>query len=300
MPVSPLGIVVLNWNNAKETLTCLDSLSGLDYPGLEVLVVDNGSTDGSVEIFREKKIGYPILENGKNLGYAGGNNAGIHWMLERGVDWILLLNNDAILESNALKEMVEIGEREPGIGILGPKVYHAFPSHIIQSAGGSFDKYWRSYHRGQDQEDHGQFDACEEVDWITGCAMLARSEMIRQIGAFDERFFLYEEELEWCVRAKKAGWKIMYTPKAQVWHSGVSPEYQPKPYITYYMTRNHFLLLSKHRAGFIPWLYSTAQTARTLLSWYLRPKWRSKKKHRAAMQQGAIDFFRKRWGERDF
>jgi len=293
-----VAIIVLNWNNARDTLTCLGSLAQLNYPDYQVLVVDNGSTDNSVEHIQTLFPNIPVLETGANLGYTGGNNVGIHWALVHGASWVFLLNNDAVLAADALSQMIAVGQTDPTIGILGPTIYHAATPNIIQSAGGLLDARWHAKHRGQNQLDQGQFSQPTPVDWVSGCALLARSRMIKQIGLLDERFFAYQEELEWCIRARRAQWRIIHVPGAHVWHYGVSREYQPKPYVTYYMVRNRFLLLTKHKAGFAAWLDTLFQMARTLVSWSIRPKWRSRKAHRDAMWQGMLDFMHHRWGMR--
>jgi GT2 family glycosyltransferase len=113
----------------------------------------------------------------------------------------------------------------------------------------------------------------------------------------DERFFYYLEELEWCVRAKRAGWKIVHVPQAKLWHKGVRRDYQPNPSVTYYATRNRFLLLLKHQASPTAWVVNWLLFARTWLSWSLRPKWRSKIAHRDAMSRGMIDFMQRQWGQ---
>jgi GT2 family glycosyltransferase len=297
MNFSRVGVVIINWNNARETLNCLRSLQKLAHPDCSILVVDNGSSDDSVQAIRAAFPEVEILETGANLGYTGGNNAGMRKLLQREIDWIFLLNNDAWLNPHALDEMVGLGEKDPTIGIIGPLVYHANPPNSIQSAGGLIDRTWRSSHRGMNQLDTGQFQKPDEVDWVSGCALLARRTMIDQIGLLDERFFMYYEELEWCLRAKKNGFKVILTPKAHVWHSGVSPDYQPKPYITYYTTRNHFLVLATLKAGPLPWAASIFRTARTLASWTLLPKWVDKKAHKAAMERGIIDTINRRWGK---
>lgn len=284
--------VILNWNRPAETLACLDALG----PDVPVVVVDNGSQAEALEQLRAARPAVPLLALGRNLGYAGGNNAGIQWALERGYEWVLLLNDDAILASGALEALLETAQADPRVGFAGPLVLHVEPQGMIQSAGGLMDARWRSSHRAQDEPDRGQFAAAEPVDWITGCAILARAEMICQVGMLDERFFMYEEELEWCLRAKQAGWKVLFVPQARLTHAGVGLNYDPKPYITYYMARNHLLLLSKLGAGFLPWADALFQNLRTLAAWTLLPRWRDRRAHRDALWQGLTDYFRKRWG----
>jgi len=177
-------------------------------------------------------------------------------------------------------------------------VYHYDESTVIQSAGGKLGHDWQAWHLGQNEPDQGQFPVPHQVDWISGCAILVRRQVIEQIGMLDERFFYYWEETEWCLRARKLGWRILHVPHAKLWHKGVQRDYQPSPGVTYYATRNRFLMLAKHRAPLRAWIVSWGQTLRTLASWSIRPRWRSKRAHRDAMWQGALDFLRQRWGMR--
>ncbi len=123
-----------------------------------------------------------------------------------------------------------------------------------------------------------------------------RREVIEAIGMLDERFFYYWEETEWCLRAAKAGWGIMHVPNAKLWHKGVQRDYRPSPYVTYYSTRNRFLMLAKHHAPLSAWMLAWWQTMRTLASWSVKPRWRAMHQHRDAMWRGMLDFLRRRWG----
>lgn len=284
--------VILNWKRPFATLDCLSALDNR----ATVVIVDNGSGDQSIEALRRANPDVPLLALGENRGYAGGNNAGMAWAMAIGCEWVLLLNDDVLLAPDALDRLLEAAGRDPTVGFVGPLILHAKPADTIQSAGGSFDARWRSSHRGQNQKDHGQFTNDEVVPWLTGCVMLVRARMIAEIGPLDERFFLYHEELEWCLRGQKAGWKALFVPGARAWHAGVDAAYEPKPYVTYYMARNHFLLLAKQRAGWLPWIDAIFQTGRTLLSWTVRPKWRLKRAHRNALWHAAMDALRGRWG----
>lgn len=286
-----VAAVVLNWKKPEATIACLDALGDC-----KAVVVDNNSGDDSLEVIRKIRPDVPLFALAENCGYAGGNNAGIAWALAQKCEWILLVNDDVVLAPGSVQALIEIGQSHPQAGFVGPLVLHARPENLIQSAGGWMDARWRSGHRGENQLDRGQFQQVENVPWLSGCALLVRSQMIREIGLLDERFFLYQEELEWCLRGRKAGWKALFVPQAKVWHAGANPDAEPNPYVTYYMTRNHFLLLSKLHAGLLPWLDAIFQTLRTLLSWTIRPRWRSKHAHRDALWQALIDFLRHRWG----
>ena len=297
--MQPLVIaVILNTNRREDTLDALDSLQRNDYPNHRDIVLDNGSRDGSVESIQSVFPRTQIIELKKNLGYAGNNNIGIQAALEQGADWVLVLNEDTILAPDCLSRLVDTSEADPRIGILGPMVYHHSDPAVIQSAGGRMGDDWQAWHLGQNEQDTGQFGAPHVVEWISGCAMMVRRALIEQVGALDERFFYYFEETEWCLRAREQGWLIMHVPQAKIWHKGVQVNYQPSPNVTYYSTRNRFLMLSKHNAPARAWAIAWLQTLRTLTSWSIRPKWRLLREHRQAMWQGTLDFLNQRWGMR--
>jgi GT2 family glycosyltransferase len=295
--LSPLVIaVILNTNRRNDTLECLDSLLRNSYPNLKVIVLDNHSTDGSVAAISEAYPDTQIIELATNLGYAGNNNVGIKAALEQGAEWVLVLNEDIILDSECVRELMEIGEQDDLIGILGPLVYHYHEPHVIQSAGGLLGRYWQSIHIGKNELDQGQYQLPHAVEWISGCAILVRREAIEQAGMLDQDYFIYWEETEWCIRIGRAGWKVVNVPRARIWHKGVQRDYEPKPSFTYYGTRNHLLTLAKHNAPLGARFSTWIQILRTLASWSIRPKWRNKRDHRDAMWRGVIDYLRQRWG----
>lgn len=295
---SPLVIsVVLNTNHREDTLQCLTSLTQNDYDHHKIILLDNASSDGTVEAVRSLLPAVQIIELQHNLGYAGNNNVGIQAAMEQGADWIFILNEDTVLAPDCIRHLVTVGESHPAIGIVGPMVYHHNEPDIIQSAGGIITKYWGSLHLAKDEPDTGQYQEPHPVDWISGCAILLRRAVIEQVGMLDERFFYYWEETEWCVRTGKAGWKLMHVPQSKIWHKGVQRDYQPKPSLLYYATRNHLLMLYKHHAPWSAKLYTWFQIARTLTSWTVKPKWRAKREHRNAMWRGVIDFTQRHWGQ---
>jgi GT2 family glycosyltransferase len=216
--------------------------------------------------------------------------------MNQGADWILVLNEDTIIAPDCLAQLIETGEGDSRVGIVGPMVYHHGEPAVIQSAGGRIDRRWESFHVAQNETDRGQFDAPHRVDWISGCAILVRRAVIEQVGAIDPRYFYYWEETEWCLRAGRAGWRIVHVPRAKIWHKGVQRDYRPKATVTYYATRNRLLTLSKHKAPLSVWLAAWLQILRTMTSWTLRPKWRSMHEHRHAMGRGVLDFLLQRWG----
>jgi hypothetical protein len=297
MKPGPLvACIILNTNRRDDTLACLASLEAQTYPHLRVLVLDNASTDGSVDAVRTRFPSVEIIALERNLGYAGNNNVGIAAALAAGADWLFVLNEDTELSPDCVERLVEVAAADAGIGIVGPMVYHHDEPGVIQSAGGRFTARWEEFHLGKNEEDRGQYRDPHEVGWISGCAILVRRAVVEQVGAFDERFFIYWEETEWCIRTRKAGWRIVHVPAARVWHKGVQRDYQPKPSVTYYSTRNRLLALSTHHAPVSAWLTAWFQILRTLVSWSVKPKWRFKRDHRDAMWRGVADFLHGRSG----
>jgi GT2 family glycosyltransferase len=289
--------VILNTNRREDTLACLASLTQSTSKNHKAIVLDNHSTDGSVEAIQTTFPEVEIIALAENHGYAGNNNAGIEAALQQGADWVFVLNEDTILAPDCLAQLVAIGESDPQIGVMGPLVYHHDEPTVIQSAGGRLNRFWDGSHIGQNEPDQGQFHKPQRVDWISGCAILVRRTAIKQAGMLDPRFFYYWEETEWCFRIGKQGWKIVHVPAAKLWHKGVQRDYRPKPAVTYYNTRNRLLMLAKHHAPLEVWTYAWFQILRTLTSWTVKSKWRSKAEHRNAMWQGMLDFLRQRWGQ---
>jgi GT2 family glycosyltransferase len=236
-------IIILNWDGLADTLACLGSLSHLDYPAYEILVVDNGSQDGSPAAIREAYPQVQVIETGENLGYVGGNNLGLEYACARNAAYALLLNNDTEVSADFLSKMVELAEADSKIGVVGPTIYYAERGDMIWSAGGKLD--WRSgltLLDGMDQIDRGQYgEAPRLVDFVTGCALLVKIPVVKDVGKLDSRFFAYFEENEWCVRVTQAGYKIYHLPTAKIWHK-ISPDHREhSPQVYYYMTRNRLL-----------------------------------------------------------
>lgn len=289
--------LILNTNRRQDTLECLDSLLSNNYSALEVIVLDNASTDGSQEAIHSRFPSVRIEKLTENRGYTGNNNVGIQLGLKIQARWIFILNEDTVLSGNCLQELVQAGETDPCIGMVGPLVYHQDEPEIIQSAGAVMDKNWQSQHIGMNERDCGQYNQMRSVDWISGCAILVRADVFRQIGDLDERFFYYNEETDLCYRARQKGWKLVVNPNARLWHKGVNRNYNPNPSVTYYYTRNQLLFLEKNHAPIPVRIAQLGLFTRTILSWTLKPKWKSKRAHRDKMIQGILDYFRRRWGK---
>lgn len=295
-------ILVLNWNGLDDTLACLTSLAELDYPDCEVVVVDNGSSDGSPGIIQEQFPEVTVIENKENIGFAGGNNVGLRYALERGTGYALLLNNDTEVAPDFLRRLMDAAEADPQVGIAGPTIYYYDQPDVIWSAGGAID--WRRGKTrmiGLNKRDTGQFGLePRPVDFVTGCALLAKRAMIKQAGLLDERFFAYYEEVEWCVRARRAGFKIHHVPQAQIWHKIPLDARDSSPTVHYYMVRNQLLFLKATCAPWQAWAHILAEQLRTLISWSIKPRWRHKRSHRAAALRAIVDAGLGRAGGKNF
>ncbi len=255
--MSHVAIVLVNWNGKDNTRECLQSLNKLKTSGIQItiLVVDNASTDGSIEMIQTKFPKVTLIKATENLGFTGGNNKAINFALESGVNSVWLLNNDTFVHPESLSILLDA--LHSGVGIVGPKIYFApgyeyhkdryearQKGHILWYAGGNID--WDNmyaYHRGVDEVDHGQFDEQGETQFVTGCSMLIAREVFKKIGIFDERYFLYLEDLDFCIRANHEGFKIVYVPAAKIWHKNAGSTDRPGNALhQYYFTRNRLLL----------------------------------------------------------
>jgi GT2 family glycosyltransferase len=246
-----IAVVILNWNGKDDSLECLDSVHKIDYPYFEVIVVDNGSTDDSVQAFRQIYPNLTLLETGANLGYAGGNNVGIRWALEHGFDSILLLNNDTIVDSGILKAFAEAEQRFPTAGVFGAKIYFYSDRNRLWHAGGKWlPETMKFTHVGMGEQDSPEYSQVQAYDYVTGCALYATANVFREIGTLNEKFFLTYEETDWCYRARKQGYSCLFIPEAKLWHKiSVSFGGSHSPIFNYFMTRNKLLWASKH----LPW-----------------------------------------------
>jgi GT2 family glycosyltransferase len=300
MPEPLVVAVILNTNRRDDTLACLVSLEKNTYQNLQSILLDNRSEDGSIAAVQAAFPAVRTMDLPENLGYAGNNNTGIRAAMALGADWILVLNEDTVVDPDCVEHLCRVGESDPAIGIVGPMVYHHDEPGVIQSAGGRLGRNWKSWHLAQNERDEGQFENVQTVDWLTGCALLVRRQVIEQVGPLDERFFYYWEEVDWCLRAARRGWRIVHAPKARLWHKGVKRDYRPAPSVSYYNTRNRLLLMMKHQASFGAWFSAAMDLMRTLVSLTIKPRWRSSRQHRDAIFWGATDFLRHRWGPGPF
>lgn len=244
--VSPrVAIVIVVWNGKDDTFECLESLGSDTYPNKEIIVVDNGSSDGSAEEIRQRFPHVTVLATGKNLGFTGGNNVGIRYALEHGADYLYLLNNDTTVEPDALAALVAAAEARPEAGLLAPVIYEYYPPRPIWFCGAKMD-----IARGAAWHDNSRIPAPDEkpqeIPWATGCAMLVPAPLMRELGGFDDRFYLSVEDVDLCVRVRKAGRAILLVPAARIYHKGGRSGQRMNGIRNYYAVRNVLLLMRKH------------------------------------------------------
>jgi GT2 family glycosyltransferase len=280
-------IVILNWNGWKDTVECLESLYQNNYHNYGIIVVDNDSVDGSVDrikdyctgeievkspFFRYNPYNKPIkileinsnennridnfefssklilIRNNKNVGFAEGNNIGIRYALNNlNSDYILLLNNDTVVDKEFLVEMLKVSESDDEIGIVGPKIYYYDEPNRIWFARGKISwKFCRGLNIGHNELDVGQYEKITEIEYASGCAFLIKKEVVDRVGLLDKRFFLYFEEIDWTLRVSKLGYQSVFVPKGKVWHKISKSGGGIKEKVgLYYITKNRWLLMKR-------------------------------------------------------
>jgi GT2 family glycosyltransferase len=212
--------VVLNWNGLEDTMRCLASLARTMHRPLDLLVVDNGSRTSPRDALATAGADVALIENPRNLGYAGGNNVGIRAALARDADFVWIVNNDATVEPETLGALLATAARHPRAAAVGGKVLRADRADTIWVAWGTVT--WLQSLIGlvgTDAPDDGRFDGEHAVPWIPGTSILLRAAALRAIGPFEEEYFAYPEDVEWAARAHAAGWELWYTGAARTRHA---------------------------------------------------------------------------------
>lgn len=275
--LAPLVYVsVLSWNLRETTLECLASLKQMRYPNYRIVVVDNGSTDGTAEAIAEAYPDVEVAINEQNLGYAGGCNVGLRYGLAHGACFVLAINNDVSVDPAMLDELMRWAE--PDVGILAPKIYFASDRQRIWSVGGlRHPLTLEMTHRGDGELDRGQWDQVLERDYLVGTAHLYSRALLEEVGLLDAGYFMYYDDPDICIRAQRAGYRLLMVPQARMWHKvAASSGGVGTPQERYYMGRSGVRYMRKHARG-VQWLFvvpwRTASTIKAVLRllWYRRP-----------------------------
>ena len=287
--------VVVNWNGKEVLEPCLRTLLASSYPNLSVLVVDNASTDGSALLVRDKFPSVRVSEQSSNLGFAAGVNAGLKAALDDGADYVLLLNNDIELDVSAVSALVETALAHPESAFVGPLIYYADRPSVIWSAGGAVS-FWTGNirHLGLREEDAGQYVDVREVDYVTACAVLASAKAVRAIGPMDEAYYMYNEDTDWCIRARDAGFAVLFAPSARIWHKvSMSSGGGLTPFKIYHRLRSTLRFFSLHARPY-HWLGIVPFTAGRTIGFAARELARGKRGNVGAVLRGAWDSMRGR------
>ncbi|MCL5035844.1 MAG: glycosyltransferase family 2 protein [Chloroflexi bacterium] len=299
-------IIIVNWNQPEHTIECLYSLEKINYPRFEIVVADNGSTDGSEEKIREKFPDVHLIQTGANLGFTGGNNAGIKYAMDKGADYVFLLNNDTVVDPDVLTPLVETGESGPSTGMLGSKIYNYYRKNEIDFTETVIDwKNGTATFPGRGEIERGEYEEAKEVESLCGCAMMVKREVIEKIGMLDDDFFAYCEDTDWSVRAKKAGYKCVFVPRSIVWHKGsaTNKANDYSPMAVYYSSRNRLLFLKKNKGSGVGFHMVNLGAFLIALSSYtyssIIPSRESKKRTAYWALRGMLDFYRGKFGRPD-
>jgi len=248
-------VSILNFNGKDNTIECLKSLEKISRNGfnLKVVVIDNNSKE-KLSLPNFDSLDIKFIQNEKNLGFSGGHNIGIKYALENGADFIVILNNDTVVDENLISELIK--SSKDNVGIIAPKIYFYkdFEFHkgrykedekgkVFWYAGGIMDfRNVIGHHRGVDEVDNGQYDTLQNTDFASGCCMLIKREVFEKAGLFDDRYFLYYEDNDLSQRAKRLNFKIIYNPKAVIWHKNAGSVGGSGSNVQdYYITRNRML-----------------------------------------------------------
>lgn len=249
------SLVILHYKNNQDTLDCLDSVFKSNFSGLDVsviLVMNGLSPDFKLKV-QGLYSNVNFIINAQNCGFAAGNNLGIKKALSLDSSHIILLNNDTVVDKNAILELVRFSMTDSLIGLVSPKIYFApgFEFHndkylssdrgkVIWYAGGDID--WNNMyakHRGVDEIDTGQFNGKTETGFTTGCCMLIKKKVIEDFGLLNEKYFMYYEDIDYSMKVRSKGYKVYYDPQAFIWHKNASSSGRPgSPLHVYYQTRN--------------------------------------------------------------
>jgi GT2 family glycosyltransferase len=258
--VKTLWIVVLNWNGLADTRALLPTLARCRMPDgwrAHVLVVDNGSSDGSVDALAREFPDVELLALPDNRRFAGGNNLGLARALERGADAIMLLNNDTEADPALCERLLLALEQADGPAAAAPLIYFGAPSQVIWYAGARCDPaLGLAQHRGLRARDEGQYRVVEDTGYLTGCCLVAPRAVWERVGPLDERYFIYAEDADWCLRARAAGVRLLFVPTARLWHKVSASSGASSPWKIYQRLRANLTLFARHARGVgrITWL----------------------------------------------
>lgn len=243
-------VLVLNWNRCEDTLRCLESLHRLTYPRFRVLLVDNGSSDGTLAAVAARFPEVECIANPHNLGFAAGCNVGLRYALAQGADFVFIANNDTVVAPDLLDEVVAAA-MPADVGMVAPLVYYEADPERIWSAGAGRNPLTLEMSGNlRGQIDKGNWPDVLEREYVVGCGLLLKRKLLERVGLFDPRFFMYYEDLDLCLRARAAGFRILLAPRAHMWHRvALSSGGPDTPAERYWAARSSVQFFRKHVHG---------------------------------------------------
>jgi GT2 family glycosyltransferase len=250
--VPEVTVLVLNYLRWDETAACVRSLKASSYKNCDIVLIDNGSTNDSELQLRRQFPELTFYQTGKNLGYAGGINYGVNKVLKGQCEYILVLNPDTTVHQSCVEHLVAGLMANPNAGIAGGKIVRSDDAQKIWYGGGRIVQWKGLAEHFTDSVAIDESETCRPVSFVTGCAMLVRTDVLRRCGLFDERFFLYYEDIELCARVRRMGYELIYVPRALITHNVVSVDHAVHK--LYYSMRNRFLLIKTALRGADRWI----------------------------------------------
>lgn len=307
-----VSIIILNWKGWQDTLECLDSIKKIKHSNYETLIIDNGSGDESVAQINKYladnnlsglKSNFKLFAFERNFGFAGGNNKGIEQAIKNGADYVLLLNNDTTVDPFFLDALIQTAETDKNIGIVGSKIYFYFDPKRIWFAGGKIN--WlknKGTHLDLNKKDleNNKSDEMQKffsVDYITGCSMLIKKEVVEKIGGLDEDYFLYYEDADYCLRAKKEGWRSVLAPDSVIWHKISQSTKEFSPSYLYYHARNGLLMAKRMNIDakiILVYIFSFLLALKQVIKYLFFP---ARREWAKMTMQGIWDFWRGKIGK---
>jgi hypothetical protein len=245
--MNQVGVVIVNWNGWHLTWRCLESLRHSDYPNLKYVVVDNGSADGSAEAVAAQYPEVSLIRNSANLGFAEGSNQGIRYAMAHGAAYILLLNNDTVVDEKMISFLVETAAVHENRVVVSPKMYDGFDPARLWFVYGKANLWTGIFSNPAYKAPSGSvFEAVLPMEYASGCCMLIPAGLISFVGVFDSRFFAYCEDVDWSLRARRAGIVLLCDTRAELWHYVTSTGARDPVRMRYLMTRNHLWTMRRH------------------------------------------------------
>ena len=252
-----LAIVLVNWNSFELTKDSLASLQNTSFTNYDCIVVDNGSDDDSAQQLENSFLNIILLRAGENIGFTGGNNLGMQFALDKGYEYIMMLNNDVELAPNFLEPLVEKLNQDKNIAAVQPLIYFHHDKNLIWNAGSTYNAWFgicATPNYNQRDALHAQTNLQKNIDWITGCAFMIRASVLKQVGLLKQGFFIYYEDVDLSFRIKAAGYQLAYAPSSVIYHiAGMSHKTKEKgkegfvsPKVHFLNARNRIWFLKEH------------------------------------------------------